>query len=124
MRVTRQEFLSFGAAASAGWLLSPISTLAAQPQSDALARISRIIQDYDAQGIHRTGTAVDDASGMWLVEQARAAGAMAAQERFHLSRVDVTTCTVGGGGRTIEGLPRPRSPGCRRPRRDARLRTG
>jgi hypothetical protein len=78
---------------------------AAQPQSDALARISRILQEYDAQGVHRTATAVDDASGAWLVEQARAAGAIAAQERFHLSRVDVRACTVGGGGKTIEGLP-------------------
>ena len=42
-----------------------------QSQSDALGRISRIIQDYDAQGIHRTGTDVDDASGAWL----RGAGA-------------------------------------------------
>jgi hypothetical protein len=79
--------------------------LAAQPQSDALSRISRIIQDYDAQGIHRTGTATDETSGAWLVEQGRAAGAMASQERFHLSRVDVRACTVGGGGKTIEGLP-------------------
>ncbi len=94
-----------GAAASAGWLLPPLHALAAQPQSDALARISRIIQDYDAQGIHRTGTASDETSGAWLVEQVRAAGAIASQERFHLSRVDVRACTVGGGGKSIEGLP-------------------
>jgi hypothetical protein len=105
MRVTRHEFLTMGAAASAGWLLPPLRVVAAQESSGALERIARIIQGYEAQGIHRTGTDVDEASGAWLVEQARAAGAMAAQERFHLSRVDVRACTVGGGGRTIEGLP-------------------
>jgi hypothetical protein len=103
--VTRFEFLTIGAAASAGWLLPPLRILAAQRPPGALERVSRIIQDYDAQGIHRTGTDVDDASGAWLVEQVRAAGARAALERFHLSRVDVRACTVGGGGRTIEGLP-------------------
>ena len=48
---------------------------------------------------------MDDASGAWLVEQARAAGATAAVERFHLSRVDVRACTIAAGGKTIEGLP-------------------
>jgi hypothetical protein len=105
MRVTRQEFLTIGAAASAAWLLPPLRLFAAQGPPGALDRISRTIQDYDAQGIHRTGTDVDDASAAWLVEQVRAAGAMASQERFHLSRVDVRTCTVGGGGKTIDGLP-------------------
>jgi hypothetical protein len=106
MRLTRQQFLTMGAAASAGWLLSPLRGLAApQAESDTRGRVSRIIEAYDAQGIHRTGTEVDDASGAWLVEQARAAGATVGLERFHLSRVDVRTCSVAAGNRTIEGLP-------------------
>lgn len=103
--MTRQEFLTIGTAASAGWLLSPLRALAAQAAPDARARISRIIQDYDAQGIHRTATDVDDASAAWLVERARAAGAMVALERFRLRRVDVQACTVATGGRTVDGLP-------------------
>jgi hypothetical protein len=105
MRIARKEFLKVGAAASAGWLLPPLHAIGGQAPSDARGRISRIIQDYDAQGIHRTGTDVDDASGAWLLEQTRAAGAVAALERFRLSRVDVQTCTVAVGGRTIAGLP-------------------
>jgi len=105
MRVARKEFLKVGAAASAGWLLPPLHAIAGQAPSDARGRISRIIQDYDAQGIHRTGTDVDDVSGAWLQEQARAAGAIAALERFRLARVDVQACTVAVGGRTIAGLP-------------------
>ena len=105
MRIARKEFLKVGAAASAGWLLPPLHAIAGQAPSDARGRISRIIQDYDAQGIHRTGTDVDDVSGAWLQEQARAAGAIAALERFRLARVDVQACTVAVGGRTIAGLP-------------------
>jgi len=105
MRIARKEFLKVGAAASAGWLLPPLHAIAGQAPSDARGRISRIIQDYDAQGIHRTGTDVDDVPGAWLQEQARAAGAIAALERFRLARVDVQACTVAVGGRTIAGLP-------------------
>ena len=105
MRPTRQQFMRIGAAASAGWLLWPRRSFAAQPPSDAHARISRIIQEYDAQGIHRTGTDVDDASGAWLLEQARTAGAMVSLERFRLGRVDLHACTVAAGSRTVEGLP-------------------
>jgi hypothetical protein len=32
-------------------------------------RIAEIISAYDAQGNHRTGTAVDEASGEWLSTQ-------------------------------------------------------
>ena len=105
MRITRNEFLKVGAAASAAGLLPPLYALTEQAPPDARGRISRLIQDYDAQGIHRTGTEVDDASGAWLQEQARAAGAVAAQERFRLARVEVQTCSVTVGGRTIAGLP-------------------
>jgi hypothetical protein len=101
MRLTRQQFLTMSAAS----LLAPLRGLGAQPESNAVARTSRIIQEYDAQGIHRTGTDVDDASGAWLAEQARESGGVAALERFHFSRVDVRTCTVASGSRTIEGLP-------------------
>ena len=105
MRLTRQEFLTIGTAASAGWLLAPLRAFAVQASRDARERISRIILDYDGQGIHRTGTDVDDASAAWLVDQARAAGAMVALERFRLSRVELRACSVAAGSRTVEGLP-------------------
>jgi hypothetical protein len=108
MKITRHGFLIAGGAASAGWLLSPLGgTLAQQPPSPSavLARVSRLIEEYDAQGIHRTGTDVDDASGAWLADQVRAAGAQAALERFRFSRVEVRACAVSAGSRTIEALP-------------------
>jgi hypothetical protein len=107
MRPTRQQFLKIGAAASAGWLLSPHRThsQSLSPLSNLLARTSRVLEAYDAQGIHRTGTDVDDASGAWLLEQARSAGATVGLERFRLGRVEVQACTVVAGDRKVEGLP-------------------
>ena len=102
--VTRHEFLLAGATAAMGWLLAPARALA-QSQSESLAAISRIIQAYDAQGFHRTGTDVDDASGAWLAEEARAAGAETALVRFPLARVDVRACSVTVAGRSVDGLP-------------------
>ena len=34
-------------------------------------RVATVIQAYDAQGNHRTGTEVDRASGGWLTEEVR-----------------------------------------------------
>ena len=102
--ITRHEFLLAGATASAGWLLAPARALALS-QSEPLAGVSRVIQAYDAQGFHRTGTDVDDASGVWLAEEARAAGAETALVRFPLSRVEVRACSVTVAGKAVEGLP-------------------
>jgi hypothetical protein len=102
--VTRHEFLLAGASASMGWLLARDRALALA-QSDPLAGAARIIQAYDAQGFHRTGTDVDDASGAWLAEEARAAGAETALVRFPLARVDVRACSVTVAGKSVEGLP-------------------
>jgi len=103
--ITRSEFLKVGATAAAWWLISPLRAFAVQASPDARARISRIIQEYDTQGIHRTATDVDDASAAWLVEQARAAGATVALERFRLLRVELHACSVAAGSRAVEGLP-------------------
>jgi hypothetical protein len=38
------------------------------------ARVAQQLSDYSAQGIHRTGTAVDWSSADWLVRELKAAG--------------------------------------------------
>lgn len=69
------------------------------------ARITAVLQAYDAQGCHRTGTAVDGASAEWLAAVAKEAGAEARLESFELSRVQPTSAYVESQGRRIEGLP-------------------
>ena len=68
-------------------------------------RISTIIQEYDAQGWHRTGTKVDHDSARWLLEKVRALGLAAELEPFTLSRIDPEACYPDVDGRRFEGLP-------------------
>lgn len=115
MVLTRQQFISLTAQAAASWVvieaLAPIP-LAAQTlkeanptPSDQAQRISRLIQAYDRQGIHRTGTEADERSAHWLAEQARQCGGVAELEQFTLSRVDPQLSYVQIGDRRIAGVP-------------------
>lgn len=104
--VTRNRFLRLTGAAAAGWLIPSSAWSAAQDVSDErLARVSRTIQAYDAQGVHRTATDVDDSSAAWLADEARSAGADAVLEEFDLGRIDVRAAFLQAGDRTIDGLP-------------------
>lgn len=79
-----------------------------QPQTspDRLEqRVSAVIEAYDAQGNHRTGTRVDEASAEWLANQVRQLGAEPRFEAFTLSRVDPQSCYLRIADRRIEGIP-------------------
>jgi hypothetical protein len=80
--------------------------VAAQPaDADRATRVARVLEEYDAQGIHRTGTAVDNRSADWLVDLARASGANARRDTFKLGRVDLRSAYIEAEGRRAEGLP-------------------
>lgn len=66
---------------------------------------ARVIAAYDAQGYHRTGTAVDRRSAEWLVDEVRAAGAEPVLEAFALDRVEPEESFLEFDGRRIEGFP-------------------
>jgi hypothetical protein len=77
-----------------------------QVPPDALEqRVARVIQAYDAQGNHRTGTEVDNASAEWLSDQVRQLGAEPALETFTLNRIDPQSSYLRIAGRRIEGVP-------------------
>ena len=107
--LTRLQFLRALGAAPAAVLADRMSLLWAAQGSEANgdlnARIARIIEDYDRQGMHRTGTEVDNRSASWLVEQARQAGAGARIEPFAIDRVDIQRAYLEIGGRRVDGLP-------------------
>jgi hypothetical protein len=75
------------------------------PGNAGRRRISEIIAAFDAQGIHRTATAIDNLSADWLRKLAEKCGGEARLMFFALNRVDVVGARLTAGGRTIEGLP-------------------
>jgi hypothetical protein len=68
-------------------------------------RLAGVIQNYDAQGDHRTGTSVDGASAEWLANEVRQLGLAPSLEAFTLSRVDPQSCYLRVAGRRIGGVP-------------------
>ena len=68
-------------------------------------RIGAVIRAYEAQGFHRTGTAVDRLSGEWLASEVREIGLEPVLEEFSLSRVDPIDANLVVNGRKIDGLP-------------------
>lgn len=104
---SRAEFLHLTTAAAAAWVAGwrTPRTADAQAPGDRATRIGRVIEEYDLQGIHRTGTEVDRRSAEWLRDEAARAGSDVRLESFTLDRVDPGVCRIEIDGRTIDGLP-------------------
>jgi len=73
--------------------------------AEAEHRVARVIQTYDAQGNHRTGTEVDKRSAEWLAAQVRSLGVEPALESFTLNRIDPQSCYLRVADRRIDGVP-------------------
>lgn len=108
----RRQFLAVGGGTLATALATAIggpNLLFAReltPSSIALEeRIADVLMAYDAQGTHRTGTAVDNASAQWLARQIQQSGAEPELESFALSRVDLQLCYLRVADRRVEGVP-------------------
>jgi len=68
-------------------------------------RIAKVIEEYDAQGIHRTATLVDEQSAHWLADQVRAIGLEPVLEGYEINRLDPGDCYLEVAGRRIDGVP-------------------
>lgn len=73
-------------------------------------RLARLVREYDAQGMHRTGTEVDQASARWLSAEAARAGFAAELEALPFSRVDVRAAYLEIDGKRLDGVPLLDSP--------------
>ena len=82
-----------------------MATMRGGTQDELERRIGRLIQEYEQQGCHRTGTAVDLGSGDWLCEEVRRIGLVPERESFTLSRIDPAKPGLIVRDRRIEGLP-------------------
>lgn len=72
---------------------------------DQRERIGKIIQEYDAQGWHRTGTETDRVSARWLGQQVLDRGLEPALEPVSLSRIVPRLCYIEVGDSHVNGLP-------------------
>jgi hypothetical protein len=68
-------------------------------------RVAAVIQAYDAQGNHRTGTDVDGVSAEWLASEVSRLGVTPSLEPFTLNRIDPKSCYLRSGDRRIDGVP-------------------
>jgi hypothetical protein len=75
------------------------------PPAGPEQRVASVIQAYDGQGNHRTGTEVDQKSADWLARQVRGLGVEPSFEAFTLSRIDPQSCYLRVAGRRIDGVP-------------------
>jgi hypothetical protein len=104
--ISRRKWLMLTAVNTLACAVSARRTTAqSTPSSLRESRIRRIIQAYEEQGFHRTGTSVDNASADWLREEVGHSGLAGSLEPFPLHRVDPLSAALVVGDRRIEGLP-------------------
>ena len=104
--VGASQALAFSLAARAARANASSEQQPSQASPRALEqRVATVLQTFDAQGNHRTGTAADNASAEWLVDQVRQLGIKASLEPFALTRVDPQLVYVRIGNRRIDGVP-------------------
>ena len=89
--------------AKSDWLSA--SEESQMPPAGPEQRVARVIQAYDAQGNHRTGTEVDKKSAEWLAEQVRGSGVEPSLEPFNFNRIDPQSCYLRIAERRIDGVP-------------------
>ena len=67
--------------------------------------VTNWLRAWDQQGLHRTGTAGDEAGAAWLAHEATALGAQVGSEAFTLDRLDPVAAWLELDGRRIEAVP-------------------
>jgi hypothetical protein len=72
---------------------------------EAKARAVTWLTAWDSQGVHRTGTAGDEAGARWLADEAAGLGVEVASEVFTLDRLDPVACYLELDGERISGVP-------------------
>jgi hypothetical protein len=72
---------------------------------DGMRRAAAWLAAWDAQGIHRTAAAGDEAGADWLIGEVAALGAIPGVENFALDRLDPIDVYLGYGSENIPGVP-------------------
>lgn len=99
--ITRRNLIK--ASASTVLLVPGVRILASE--AGMTQRIGDIIREYDAQGIHRTGTDVDNLSANWLADRVRTLGVTPELDSLAFRRVSVLEARLTLGDEHIPGVP-------------------
>jgi len=75
------------------------------PVDEAKARAVTWLTAWDSQGVHRTGTAGDEAGARWLADEAAGLGVEVGSEVFTLNRLEPVACYLELDGERISGCP-------------------
>jgi len=106
--IDRRSFMLAGGAL-ASWALNPRRAFSQEQEvivkGQMRQRVAGIIEQYSAQGIHRTGTAVDNQSAQWLADKIAELDVLPELERFEFERVQPVTNRLTIAGQTFEGVP-------------------
>lgn len=104
--VTTGQALAFAVAAPTVRAVGTREQEPSQASSTQLEqRVARVLQAFDVQGNHRTGTAEDNDSAQWLAGEMRRVGIRPTLEPFALSRVDPQLAYARIGNRRMDGVP-------------------
>jgi hypothetical protein len=104
--LTRRRWFRLAGAGAASAIASGCASSGREiALNDSRRRIAKLIGEFEAQGFHRTATAVDEESGRWLADQVQKAGLTATLEPFPVNRVDLRNCACTIANRRIEGIP-------------------
>jgi hypothetical protein len=104
--LTTGQALAFAAAARTTRVVVSREQQPSHASSNELEqRVASLLQAFDSQGNHRTGTAVDNGSAEWLAGEVERVGIRPSLEPFALSRVDPQLKYARIGSRRIDGVP-------------------
>ncbi len=101
----RHVTMSLASTALIGIAAARIGRAAGAADSATCSRLSQIVREYDAQGIHRTATLVDTDSASWLAQALKDRGLRPELEPFRISRIDPGDIDLEIGGRHLGGVP-------------------
>lgn len=98
---SKRRLLQAGMAAA----LLPASRGLVAGDSTMQSRIAAIISEYSEQGVHRTGTDVDNRSAAWLMRHIEEIGVEATESSFVFERLEPVTTHLALPDVTISGVP-------------------
>jgi hypothetical protein len=103
--ITRRESLKSAAGLAANATLLKAGPARAQDDPLSGAALYRLVEAYGGMGEHRTGTAADNITSVWLAKELEHAGLKASLQQFALKLFTPQICGVQAGAERFDAFP-------------------